>query len=637
MAPAGRPTRFQYPVMKSLRHLVSPSGLMLPALRRSLWVHGDTAIEFLVARRLIQSIMDDRPHVSLVVTAPQADTVRFLGRMFPDEQALPMPQPAAMGRWLRSLQVRHLLLLDAGRSLSATAIQATSAQGIPISAVNIADPLAVAPALLAAARGMPSSVRLCVHDAVVASELLGRGIPSNVVVETGLLSCDRGMHAPGALLRQRLHLSNQVPIAAALDVPAAEEALVLDAFAEARSLRPDLRLLCETRDIRRAGDLQQQFESRGWTVATPSALAARCAEHWDVLLPSEPGEAASLLPIASVASIGGSYGVHPSGAVAALAATAGLRTLVGPCRGFTDVPWRILEHVPGMHSIDPCSLAREFAMAATGATAHPHVPAAGSESVRRTHDALAARMPESPPLPPVAQNWKIPTWRDRIGRSRLWGVLSRPLTRGRIDTWTALAKRLHNPRSVLCLGNGPSSEDPQLESFGHDCLFRINWRWKERGFLVNPQVVFVGDAATISQVDGAMFGIWDRSLEQAMLLRHLITRGVGVMRYFTMERISPLIRDRVWPARPTNGALMIAAAAALNPARLIIAGIDLYQHPEGRYPGDLVGTNAYSRAHTRQTDLDIIRLALAGYRGEVTILGDALQAALTHAGEARHD
>ena len=610
---------------------------MLPALRRSLWVHGDTAIEFLVARRLIQSIMDDRPHVSLVVTAPQADTVRFLGRMFPDEQALPMPQPAAMGRWLRSLQVRHLLLLDAGRSLSATAIQATSAQGIPISAVNIADPLAVAPALLAAARGMPSSVRLCVHDAVVASELLGRGIPSNVVVETGLLSCDRGMHAPGALLRQRLHLSNQVPIAAALDVPAAEEALVLDTFAEARSLRPDLRLLCETRDLRRAGELQRQCESRGWKVATPSALATRGAEHWDVLMPSEPGEAASLLSIVSVASVGGSYGVDPSGAVAALAATAGLRTLVGPRRDFTDVPWRILERLPGMQSIDPCSLGREFAAVPIGAAALPYVSPVDSESVRRIYGALAARLPESPPLPPVAQNWKIPTWRDRIGRSRLWGVMSRPLARGRIDTWAALAKRLHHPRTVLCLGNGPSSEDPQLESFGHDCLFRINWRWKERGFLMHPQVVFVGDAATISKVDGAMFGIWDRSLEQAMLLRHLVTRGVGVMRYVTMERISPLIRDRVWPARPTNGALMIAAAAALNPARLIIAGIDLYQHPEGRYPGDLVGTNAYSRAHSRQTDLDIIRLALAGYHGEVTILGDALQAALAGAGEARHD
>src|SRR4029079_17608285 len=37
---------------------------------------------------------------------------------------------------------------------------------------------------------------------------------------------------------------------------------------------------------------------------------------------------------------------------------------------------------------------------------------------------------------------------------------------------------------------------------------------------------------------------------------------------------------------PTNGARMIAAAAALQPKRLAIAGMDLYQHPGGRYPGD---------------------------------------------------
>jgi hypothetical protein len=82
---------------------------------------------------------------------------------------------------------------------------------------------------------------------------------------------------------------------------------------------------------------------------------------------------------------------------------------------------------------------------------------------------------------------------------------------------------------------------------------------------------------------------------------------------------------------------MIAAAAALNPARLIIAGVDLYQHPEGRYPGDLLGANAYARAHTRATDLDIIRTALAQYRGEVTILGDALRTALEHADEVRRE
>ncbi len=87
-------------------------------------------------------------------------------------------------------------------------------------------------------------------------------------------------------------------------------------------------------------------------------------------------------------------------------------------------------------------------------------------------------------------------------------------------------------------------------SLGHDCLIRVNWRWKERGFLVHPQIVFVGDAATLHKVDAAVFVIWNRSLEQGMLLRHLLARGPGIMRYFTMERIAPVIRDRACPPGP---------------------------------------------------------------------------------------
>ena len=70
---------------------------------------------------------------------------------------------------------------------------------------------------------------------------------------------------------------------------------------------------------------------------------------------------------------------------------------------------------------------------------------------------------------------------------------------------------------------------------------------------------------------------------------------------------------------------MIAAAAALQPDALCIAGIDLYQSPEGRYPGDPVGSNAYARTHRRETDLAIIGSALASYRGALTIVGDALR------------
>jgi hypothetical protein len=116
-----------------------------------------------------------------------------------------------------------------------------------------------------------------------------------------------------------------------------------------------------------------------------------------------------------------------------------------------------------------------------------------------------------------------------------------------------------------------------------------------------------------------------------MLLRHLVVRGPRPMRYLTMERISPLFRDRPWPARPTNGALMVAAAVALRPERLVIAGVDLYDDPAGRYPGNLLATNTYGRAHARATDLAIIRAALAEHPGGILILGDSLPAALAEA------
>jgi hypothetical protein len=73
---------------------------------------------------------------------------------------------------------------------------------------------------------------------------------------------------------------------------------------------------------------------------------------------------------------------------------------------------------------------------------------------------------------------------------------------------------------------------------------------------------------------------------------------------------------------------MVAAAAALRPKRLTIAGIDLFRHPEGRYPGDARSLNEYSRVHTRDVDVAIIDLALRDYPGELVIFGDTLRQAL---------
>jgi 3-Deoxy-D-manno-octulosonic-acid transferase (kdotransferase) len=423
---------------ENVQGLLQRAGLIIPSFRRSIWMHGDTPLQFDAAAHLIRAMMADAPHVRLVLTSSRTRTLEYLRSSFPDEQTLPAPWGSRLtvARWMAKLQVRSLVLLDGGKTLPEETLRLTVQSKIPIAAVNIESPGVLSQTLLSFCRRTGDSTRLCVVDASVARQLEGFGVPARNIFITG-----------------------------------------------------------------------------------DSASA-------------------------------------------------------------------------------------------------------------RTLKTLSEIMPAQPSKPRVAQDWKIPSFRDKAGSGRLWRWIAPALMGGRANTWKQLQERLRHPRTVMCLGNGPSSEDPRLATLKYDCLIRVNWRWQRRGFLTDPQLVFVGDPATIHKVKGAIFGFWNESLEYGMLLRHLIMRGPAPMQYITMERISPLVRDQDWPDRPTNGALMIAAAAALQPERLIIGGVDLYLHPEGRYPGELTGINQYAHIHTRNTDLAIIRAALAEYRGDLIILGEALRAAL---------
>lgn len=233
-----------------------------------------------------------------------------------------------------------------------------------------------------------------------------------------------------------------------------------------------------------------------------------------------------------------------------------------------------------------------------------------------------------PDLPAFAPTWQAPTLRDRVGRSRLWRTVSPRLARRRYDDWQDLRRRLGEPRTVMCLGNGPSSEDPRLATIEHDCLIRVNWRWIERGFLTRPDLVFVGDAATLHRVDSCVYGLWSIELERAMLLRHLVVRGPRAMEFATIERLSPLAAASRWPARPSNGALAILTAVGLAPERIVIGGIDLFSHPDGRYPGVPDACNDYASVHRRDVELELIASALSSFGGEVVIVGDILHDAL---------
>jgi hypothetical protein len=237
-------------------------------------------------------------------------------------------------------------------------------------------------------------------------------------------------------------------------------------------------------------------------------------------------------------------------------------------------------------------------------------------------------------LPPASNVWRMtPVRRNarmhQLAHTSLGRLVAAERSKRRLNNWEALRKRLQCPDTILCLGNGPSSEDPRLFDIDYDALFRVNHRWLDRGVLTEPNMVFVGNPFTSARIRSCVFGFRTIAWESEMMLRHLLMdRSVRRLEYFTYERVSPFLNDGAWPCAPTNGALMVATAVGLRPRRLILEGIDLFSDKRGRYPGDTLGENDYPQMHSRNVDVEVLRRVLANYRGETLIMNESLREAL---------
>lgn len=197
-----------------------------------------------------------------------------------------------------------------------------------------------------------------------------------------------------------------------------------------------------------------------------------------------------------------------------------------------------------------------------------------------------------------------------------------------LGKWESVGKALGKPKTICCLGNGPTSEDADLSQESFDTLFRVNYQWFSRGFLTDPAVIFTADPDLPPAGSRAILAFPTREDANQILRGHAAAGDVTPRRYVVFPELPSPVAARSWPARPTNGALMIAAAIALAPRRIVIAGIDLYDHPSGKYPGMPDETNAYDDIHDRTVDLEVIRLALNSFAGEATILSEKLHQAL---------
>ncbi|MEP7171917.1 MAG: hypothetical protein ABI705_00370 [Aestuariivirga sp.] len=191
-----------------------------------------------------------------------------------------------------------------------------------------------------------------------------------------------------------------------------------------------------------------------------------------------------------------------------------------------------------------------------------------------------------------------------------------------------LKERLKYPKIILCLGNGPSSEDPILGNVKYDALFRVNHSWIKRKVLANPDVVFTGGRPTMRAVRGSIFGLPTSDSEERLMLVRVYRPLAGRIEFFNVGEVTASLRKfDGGHLRPTNGANMLAAAIALEPEKLVVAGIDLFQHPDGSYPGDASTPNAYSPGHSRETELNYILQLFSEFRGEIAIIGDVLHLA----------
>ncbi len=197
----------------------------------------------------------------------------------------------------------------------------------------------------------------------------------------------------------------------------------------------------------------------------------------------------------------------------------------------------------------------------------------------------------------------------------------------RITTLDTLAAALGRPRTILCLGNGPSSEDPRVRAVAFDALFRVNHLWKDRGVLTDPDLVFTGSQHTVKNVPRAIFAISAPHHEGRLLLTGLTRRTGSRYRFVMLQQLGiGFPRTVLGDAAPTNGAYMLATAVALRPERLVIAGIDLFRHEAGAYPGDSATPNAYTHRHDPAFEERLILDTLRGFEGEIEIVGDILRA-----------
>ena len=104
-----------------------------------------------------------------------------------------------------------------------------------------------------------------------------------------------------------------------------------------------------------------------------------------------------------------------------------------------------------------------------------------------------------------------------------------------------------------------------------------------------------------------ILGVPDEATEKVLLMFRGLLSFARPLEYLVVDNLKDIPDCLDGPQhRPTSGAIMLASAVALQPDQLVIAGLDMFRHPEGSYPGDRKTMNAYTPAHSYDQELAFI-------------------------------
>lgn len=216
-------------------------------------------------------------------------------------------------------------------------------------------------------------------------------------------------------------------------------------------------------------------------------------------------------------------------------------------------------------------------------------------------DALRARVQAS--LRANPRGARMTGWGEAFARRAITRGLPLGLERLRcrkLADLDALRQALGGPETVLCLGSGPSSNEPAAVAAAEaaDVVFRVKHRWLKEGAVKRADVAFTGTAETGHHLPRAILIAQDERTAARMAFERAWRGGARRLCFAVAEELVPDYATGLADgAKRTNGAAMLAVAAALAPKRLIVAGVDLYSHPDGAYPGGKEVINDYAPAH----------------------------------------